>query len=314
MILQAFFLLVASLCFLPQVTGAIALLTGITFAMTFGQPFANEVRRWSQRCMATSIIGVGASMNLHPVVQAGVAGFGYTLISIVLTVALGICLGRLFKVSQVISYLIAAGTAICGGSAIAATSIAINAKEHDTSVALVTIFALNAVALAIFPAIGQLTNLTPEQFGVWSGIAIHDTSSVVGAALRFSDKSVELATTIKLARALWIVPLTYTLSYLHHHGSFAGQKIKKPWFILGFIAASCLFTFIPTVQPIGTIVGFWAKRLFIVTLFLVGSTLSRSSLKAVGIRPLFLAATLWIIVSILSWVSIKHGIMMNSLL
>jgi len=301
------FFLGTALCLVPQVTGALALGLGIALALSFGQPFGKNLRPWIQRLMAMSIIGIGASMNLQPVLKTGAAGFGYTLVSIVLTLLIGICLGRLFKINQIITYLISAGTAICGGSAIAASSIALNAKEHDTSVALVTIFALNAVALVLFPMIGTATNMTANEFGLWSGIAIHDTSSVVGAAIRFSENSVDLATTVKLARALWIVPLTYALSYIHHRGTFDARSIKKPWFILGFIAASCVYTFFPGFQTYGENIGWLARRLFIVTLFLVGTTLSRTFIKETGAKPLLLASTLWIIVSFLSWLAIKHG-------
>jgi uncharacterized integral membrane protein (TIGR00698 family) len=236
-------------------------------------------------------------MNLAEVGRAGVHGFLYTVVGITLTMSAGLTLGRLLRTEQDTSLLVTVGTAICGGSAIAAVAPTIRAKSHDVSVALATVFFLNAVALFIFPSIGHHFGLSQMQFGVWSALAIHDTSSVVGAAMQYGSRALEIATTIKLTRALWIVPVTFAVGLAWNRGKNEEHeaKPKRPWFILGFLAAAAIVTWIPGLKPLGHIVFVGAQRSLVMTLFLIGSGLSRATLKVVGRRPLIQGFLLWVL-------------------
>jgi uncharacterized integral membrane protein (TIGR00698 family) len=224
-------------------------------------------------------------------------GFRYTVIGIMLTLSIGLSLGWLFRTERDTSLLITVGTAICGGSAIAAVAPAIRAKNNDVSVALATVFFLNAMALLVFPPIGHHLGLSQMQFGVWSALAIHDTSSVVGAAMQYGADALEIATTIKLTRALWIVPVTLAIGMVWNRASTVtgAGKPKRPWFILGFLAAAALVTWIPALKPSGHIVFVCSQRLLVVTLFLIGSGLSRQALQAVGRRPIIQGFLLWVV-------------------
>ena len=223
-------------------------------------------------------------MNLIEVGHAGVHGFFYTVIGITLTVSIGLAIGRLLGTQRDTSLLVTVGTAICGGSAIAAVAPVIRAKSDDISVALATVFFLNAVALFIFPPIGHHLHLDQAQFGIWSALAIHDTSSVVGAAMQYGSRALEIATTIKLTRALWIVPVTLIIGMAWNRGEDKSRaaKPKRPWFILGFVAAAALVTWLPALKPAGHMVFAGAQRSLVVTLFLIGSGLGRSALAAVA--------------------------------
>ena len=281
----------------PIVSPGIALLVGIILALTVGNPFPLTTSRLVTPLLQTSVVGLGAGMNLIEVGHAGVHGFFYTVIGITLTVSIGLMLGRLLGTARDTSLLVTVGTAICGGSAIAAVAPVIRAKSQDVSVALATVFFLNAVALLIFPPIGHHLRLGQMQFGIWSALAIHDTSSVVGASMQYGAQALEIATTIKLTRALWIVPVTLAVGMIWNRGeqeSGAG-KAKKPWFILGFVAAAALVTWIPALKPSGRIVFVAAQRSLVVTLFLIGCGLSRSALRVVGKRPLIQGFVLWIL-------------------
>jgi uncharacterized integral membrane protein (TIGR00698 family) len=211
--------------------------------------------------------------------------------------------------------LISVGTAICGGSAIAAMVPVLRPKEHEASVALATVFLLNALALFVFPAVGHAVHLSDSQFGLWAALAIHDTSSVVGAAVAWGGKAVDIATTIKLARALWIVPLTLAAGVwqARRSGPLASEnpekaKAKRPWFILGFIVAAALVTYVPLLQPAGRFVQACAKQALVVTLFFIGAGLTRASLRAVGARPLVLGVSLWVLVAGASLLAIASGV------
>lgn len=206
-------------------------------------------------------------------------------------------LRKFLKVNRDVSLLITVGTAICGGSAITTVAPVIRAKHQEVTVSLATVFLLNAVALVVFPAIGARLNLSQDQFGLWSALAIHDTSSVVGATLQYGPRALEVGTTVKLARALWIVPLTLVLGALYRptDGGTSSARPKRPWFILGFLAAAALVTFFPALRPAGAVLGTGAKRLLIVTLFLIGSGLTWGSLKSVGARPLVMGVILWLL-------------------
>jgi uncharacterized integral membrane protein (TIGR00698 family) len=291
------FPLVASASLLPFVSPAIALLVGIVIALTLGNPYPLTTARFVTPLLQMSVIGLGAGMNLIEVGRIGVHGFLYTVIGIMLTLSLGLSLGWLFRTKRDTSLLITVGTAICGGSAIAAVAPAIRAKNDDVSVALATVFFLNALALLVFPPIGHHLGLGQLQFGVWSALAIHDTSSVVGAAMQYGAYALEIATTIKLARALWIVPVTLAIGMVWNRGSVAtgAGKTKRPWFILGFLAAAGLVTWIPALKPSGHIVFVCSQRLLVVTLFLIGSGLSRQALQAVGHRPIIQGFLLWVV-------------------
>jgi uncharacterized integral membrane protein (TIGR00698 family) len=282
------FALIATATLLPFISPGIALMLGIAVALTSGNPYPFTTARIIAPLLQISVIGLGAGMNLVEVGHAGVHGFFYTVIGISLTMTIGLMLGRLIGTERDTSLLVTVGTAICGGSAIAAVAPAIHAKSHEVSVALATVFFLNAVALLLFPSIGHHLGLSQMQFGIWSALAIHDTSSVVGAALQYGARALEIATTIKLTRALWIVPVTLAIGMLWNRGkehSVAG-KAKRPWFILGFLAAAALVTWLPALKPSGHMVFVGAQRSLVVTLYLIGSGLSRDALQFVGRRPL----------------------------
>ncbi len=281
----------------PFFSPGVALMLGIAVALTMGNPFSLTTARTVTPLLQLSVIGLGAGMNLVEVGRAGVHGFFYTVIGITLTMTIGLTLGRLMRTGRDTSLLVTVGTAICGGSAIAAVAPAIRAKSHEISVALATVFFLNAVALLIFPSMGRHLGLNQAQFGVWSALAIHDTSSVVGAAMQYGARALEIATTIKLTRALWIVPVTLAVGMVWNRGreEASAGKAKRPWFILGFLAAAALVTWIPSLKPSGHLVFLAAQRSLVVTLFLIGSGLSRSALQVVGKRPLIQGFLLWLL-------------------
>ena len=286
-------------CLSPWGSSAVALALGVAIAVVLGNPIIEKTRVYSQQLLTLSIIGLGAGMNLEKVAQAGISGLGFTLASILLTLALGLFLGQIFGTESDASILISVGTAICGGSAIAAIAPVIKAKSHSMAVALGTVFMLNAVALVIFPIIGRYFELSQSQFGYWSALAIHDTSSVIGAGLQYGAEALQIGTTVKLARALWIVPLTLAFGYLSKgKKDESGAKAKKPWFILGFLAMAAVVTWIPQLQSAGHIVELVAQKGLVLTLFFIGSNLSRETMKQVGIKPFLQGFTLWVVVSI----------------
>lgn len=283
----------ALLCLWPAVGSAFALTLGIAIALILGNPYAARTRRLTTLLMAVSIIGLGAGMDLHAVIKAGLDGLGITIVSISACMAASLLLGRMLQANREATLLIGAGTAICGGSAIAALSTALHAKPHNISAALGVVFALNAVALVLFPVAGHALNMTPEQFGMWAALAIHDTSSVVGASMKFGPEAVQIATTVKLVRALWIVPLVLVVQYFVKPTGEGTAKRKYPWFILGFVAAAALVTYVPALADAGHMVATVARRLFVVALLLVGANLTREALMAIGLRPFVLGVALW---------------------
>jgi uncharacterized integral membrane protein (TIGR00698 family) len=294
---------------LPFISPGIALMLGICIALTLGNAYLFTTARLIPPLLQISVIGLGAGMNLSEVGRAGVHGFFYTVIGIMLTMSIGLTLGRMIRTDRDTSLLVTVGTAICGGSAIAAVAPAIRAKSHEVSVALATVFFLNAVALFIFPWIGHHFGLSQMQFGVWSALAIHDTSSVVGAAMQYGAQALEIATTIKLTRALWIVPVTLVIGVLWNRGSKqeGAGKAKRPWFILGFLAAAALVTWVPSLKPTGHMVFVGAQRSLVVTLFLIGSGLSRGALQMVGRRPLIQGFMLWVLMGSGTLLAILSG-------
>jgi uncharacterized integral membrane protein (TIGR00698 family) len=301
-----------ALALAPFTPAAAALVGGTLLALSVGNPWQTSTRAWTQRLLPLAVVGLGADMNLRVVAKSGLHGLGYTAISLALVLALGWWLARWLKVERDAGLLISVGTAICGGSAIAAVAPVLRAREHAISVALATVFLLNAVALVIFPPIGHAAGLGQEAFGLWSALAIHDTSSVVGAGLAYGPRALEVATTFKLARALWIVPLTMGIGWLVARRGEAvadadAPPVKKPWFIAGFLAMAALVTFVPALHAPGHLIAVAARRILVLTLFLIGAGLSRESLRSVGLRPFLQGLLLWLIVGSLGLGAVKLG-------
>jgi uncharacterized integral membrane protein (TIGR00698 family) len=297
-----FFLLIFA-CLTPYVSPPIALALGLILAFTLGNPFPSETKKATKYLLQASVVLLGFGMNLSSVVKAGRDGVLFTIATIFGTLFLGLLIGKLFNINKKISALISSGTAICGGSAIAAVAPAIDADADEISVSLGTVFILNSIALFVFPFIGHALNLTENQFGVWSAIAIHDTSSVVGAAARYGDEALKIATTVKLARALWIAPIALVFAYLYRSkNSDKKTKIAVPWFIFLFLLATVVRTYTPPEVPpsvFESIVNL-AKAGLTVTLFLIGASLSLETLRKVGAKPLVQGVILWIVISIVS--------------
>lgn len=300
---QGIYIILIIFCLSPFASPPLALLLGFITANLFGQPFSKKVSKITKILLQVSVVGLGFGMNLQSAIKAGGQGLLFTIAVIGGTLLLGYLLGRLLKTEKNITSLISSGTAICGGSAIAAVAPIIHATEKQISVALGTVFILNSVALFIFPFIGHSFNLTEQQFGLWSAIAIHDTSSVVGAASRYGPQALEVATTVKLARALWIIPVS--IAFAAFGGKQSG-KIKIPYFIGWFIIAMALNTYFSPVQLVAPYIVTMAKAGLTLTLFLIGSGLSFKTLQSVGVRPLILGIALWIIVSVTSLWVITH--------
>jgi uncharacterized integral membrane protein (TIGR00698 family) len=289
----------------------LALAGGIAFGMTVAHPLAKESHRLAKLLLQCSVVALGFGMNLQQVIHAGRSGFLYTAVSITCGLGLGLLLGRVFRVGGKVSFLIAAGTAICGGSAIAALAPVTDANEEEISVSMGTVFVLNGVALLAFPAIGAALHLSQNQFGLWAALAIHDTSSVVGAAAKYGSQALAVGTTVKLARALWIVPLslvTATAMQRRRRGSAAesvsAAKIALPWFIVLFCLASVLNTYLPRFAAEYGAVNHLGRTGLTATLYLIGTGLSRKTLREVGVRPMLQGVALWVVVAGLSLTAI----------
>lgn len=284
------------LCAMPFMLPPYALFLGLLLSFFIKEhPLGKKRSKVTAFLLKASIVGLGFGININTALQAGKDGFIYTIVSITATLLLGILLARIFKVDKVTGYLVAAGTAICGGSAIAATAPVANAKEEQISVSLVVVFVLNAIALFIFPPIGHWLDLSQQQFGIWSAIAIHDTSSVVGAASTYGEEALNIATTIKLVRALWIIPLAVVTAFIFKQ---KGSKVAIPWFIGLFVLAMLIGSNVPMLDAVTPYIVRLAKIGFTVTLFLIGTGLSPKALKAVGPKPLLQGVLLWVIVSV----------------
>jgi uncharacterized integral membrane protein (TIGR00698 family) len=305
-------------CLILTASGAVsppvALVAGVIFGLTLEHPFRSDNSALAKVLLQVAVVALGFGMNLGQVVHAGRSGFLYTAGSILLTAILGLSLGRLLAVDGKASYLITAGTAICGGSAIAALAPITGAGEEEISVAMGTVFLLNSVALLLFPAIGWGLHLSQKQFGLWAALAIHDTSSVVGASAKYGAQALIIGTTVKLARALWIVPASLlTAAYMRNawrskstEQGVAKVKMKIPWFILYFCLASVVTTYVPRFAAEYKVLNGIGRVSLVATLFVIGSGLSRSTLAKVGVRPLVQGVMLWVVVSTVSLFLIYH--------
>ncbi len=281
----------------------LALVAGLAYGFTFVHPYHLDAKRLSKLLLQVSVVGLGFGMDLQQVLRVGRSGFLYTAISITFAMLLGWGLGKVLDVKKRISFLISAGTAICGGSAIAAIAPISNASEEEIAVSLGTVFVLNSVALLAFPAIGNMLHLTQTQFGLWAALAIHDTSSVVGASAKFGAVALAVGTTVKLARALWIVPMSIGTSALNK----SKARVQWPWFILYFCLAAVANTYIHAFQPAYLALKHLGVIGLTVTLFLIGTGLSMKTLREVGVRPLLQGIMLWIVVAVGSLALIRAG-------
>ncbi len=298
---KVLYILFLFVCFLPWITPPLALFIGLAFALLCKRTFPGFNKKASKYLLQVSVVGLGFNMNLYESMKSGQEGMVFTIISVIGVMLLGLLIGRKLKAGRNISYLISSGTAICGGSAIAVVGPLVKAKEDEMSISLGAIFILNAIALFLFPPIGHLLHLTQEQFGLWAAIAIHDTSSVVGAGAIYGTEALHIATTVKLTRALWIIPLALVTSLLFKNKN---EKMYIPWFILFFVLAMIANTFFPFPASINKEIVFAARKGLTITLFMIGSGLSIDALKQVGLKPVLLGVILWFLISILSLVVI----------
>ncbi|MBQ2376337.1 MAG: putative sulfate exporter family transporter [Bacteroidales bacterium] len=289
--------IVAILCLFPFVTAPMALFCGILFSLLkIEKPF--QFKKYSSPILQYSVVLMGFGMNLQQVIEVSSKGIILTACSVLLVFLLGVFLGKILKVERNTTFLISSGTAICGGSAIAAVSPIVGAKDSQISFSLTVVFVLNAIALFIFPFIGHYFNMSQESFGYWSAIAIHDTSSVVGAGAEYGKEALQVAATVKLARTLWIIPLSFLVLLLNRKNNQGKGKIKIPWFILYFVIAILIAGFIPVLQPAYSVLSYIGKRGMVLALFMIGSGFNFADLKTVGVRPFLLGVFLWIIISV----------------
>lgn len=281
----------------------VALVAGLVYGFSFIHPYHLDAKRLSKLLLQVSVVGLGFGMNLNEVLRAGRSGFLYTALSISFAMLLGWALGKMLSVKHRISFLISAGTAICGGSAIAAVAPLTDASEEEIAISLGTVFVLNSIALLAFPAIGSMLHMTQTQFGLWAALAIHDTSSVVGASAKFGAVALAVGTTVKLARALWIVPMSIGTSAMNK----SKAQIQLPWFIVFFCLAAVANTYLPVFKPVYPAFKHLGIIGLTVTLFLIGTGLSKKTLQEVGVRPLLQGVLLWIVVAAGSLALIRAG-------
>lgn len=284
---------------------AVGLALGLAIALTVGNPAQKETSAASKKLLQLSVILLGFGMRFDAVLKVGAASLWVTLISISATLAIGSALGKVFGIERRLAVLLSSGTAICGGSAIAAMAPAISASSVETGVAMAVIFLLNGIALFLFPPLGHLIGLTQEQFGFWAALAIHDTSSVVGAASIYGAAALAIGATVKLTRALWILPV----SYLGARLAKSEAKAKFQWFLLGFLLAALVRSLAPQFGVLWDAGSLAGKHMMTGTLFLIGGGLGRAELKKIGAKPLVMAAALWCIISCLSLAAVKLGFM-----
>ncbi len=291
---KVLFIIFLICCVFPQVSAPYALLAGVLFALVLGNPFVKRTQKATHSLLQFSVIGLGFGMNAGVALEAGKTGLMYTIIGISTTFILGYVISRLFKVKKKTAFLISTGTAICGGSAIAAVAPIVEAETEDTSVALGVVFILNSVALVLFPILGHMMGMSESRFGLWSAIAIHDTSSVVGAASHYGKTALAVATTVKLTRALWIIPVSLVSAFFFKSEV---KKVKIPYFIFAFFGAMILNTYLTGMHDVFQMISAIAKQGLVVTLFLIGSNITISTIKTVGYKPFVMGVVLWIIMS-----------------
>ena len=292
----ALFIILSFLCLWPAITTPLALLMGLSFAFLLGCPSPTRVQHWSKILLQASVVGLGFGIGIKQVLETGKDGLPIAIGTILLALVLGFVLYKVLQTSAHTSALISVGTAICGGSAIAAIAPIIRAKPEQISVSMAAVFSLNAVALIIFPWVGHQLSLSPEQFGLWSALAIHDTSSVVGAASVFGETALAVGTTVKLTRVIWIIPIALLIAIFERNKG----KISIPWFVVLFLVAAGLRSLLPSFTDFFDSIHFAAKQSLCVVLFWIGAGLNKESLSKVGIRPFVLAILLWVILALVS--------------
>ncbi|MGM9749048.1 MAG: YeiH family protein [Candidatus Cryptobacteroides sp.] len=288
------------------VSPAIALFAGIILALTLGNPFPTFSKKTSKYLLQIAVVGLGFGMNIYESLEAGKEGILFTLVSVTGVMVVGCLIGRLMGIVPKLSYLISSGTAICGGSAIAAVSPVVKADDDETSMSLAVIFLLNAIALFIFPPLGHLIGMDQHQFGTWAAIAIHDTSSVVGAAAAYGEEALKVATTVKLTRALWIIPLSIVSMFIFARKKGEKTRISIPWFIFLFILAMLVNSFVNIPAGLGKGISIFSHKSLSVTLFLIGTGLSVESIKKTGIKPVLLGVILWFLISVASLIAVLY--------
>lgn len=290
---------------LPNVSAPIALLAGLIFAFTFANPFPKFNKKTSKYLLQVAVVCLGFNMNLQESLKSGGEGMMFTVVSVIGVMVLGVLIGYWLHLNRKTAYLISSGTAICGGSAIAAVGPVLKADSDEMAVSLGVIFILNSIALFIFPPIGHMLDMSQTQFGTWAAIAIHDTSSVVGAGEVYGEVALQTATLIKLTRALWIIPLAFATMFVFRDKS---GKISIPWFIFIFVLAMVINTYVALPEAFVSTMVWIARRGMVVTLFMIGASLSLKMIKSVGAKPLLLAVALWIIISISSLIVVENTI------
>lgn len=297
MVQTLFFILLISSVF---VSPAVALMIGIAFALIFETPHPSFSRKTSKYLLQLSVVGLGFGINLHESLASSWEGMAMTIVSVGGVMIIGYLLGRWMGIDRKLTHLVSSGTAICGGSAIAAISPVVRADQNQTSMSLAVIFTLNAVALFVFPPIGHMLEMTQQQFGMWAAIAIHDTSSVVGAGAAYGPEALVVATTVKLTRALWIIPLAIASAFIFPQKDGGRAKVSIPWFILLFVAAMAMNTYFPMNETLLGGISMFSHRALSATLFLIGTGLSVKAIRAVGAKPVILGVVLWIAISVVS--------------
>lgn len=288
------------------ITPALALFAGLVFALIFPMPFPKFNKKGSKYLLQASVVGLGFGMNVVTALKSGSEGMMFTIVSVIGVMVFGILIGIWMHLNRKTAYLISSGTAICGGSAIAAVGPVLKADDHEMAVSLGVIFILNAIALFIFPPIGHYFGMTQAQFGTWAAIAIHDTSSVVGAGDAYGAEACQIATLIKCTRALWIIPLAFATMFIFRDKK--GSKVSIPWFIFLFVAAMVVNTYCGIPSAVSDTIVYISKKALVVTLFFIGAGLSVGMVKKVGIRPLLLAILLWIIIGVSSFMVVMNTI------
>lgn len=283
---------------------AISLVIGVAIGVSLGNPLKSFTGKTSKTLLQLSVILLGFGLQFSVIMKVGLSSIGITFSSIAVTLILGLLLGRLFNIDKKLTILLTSGTAICGGSAIAAMAPAIAATQSQTAVAMAVIFLLNAVGLVLFPIVGHIIGMSQETFGLWAAVAIHDTSSVVGATAAYGGVALLIGTTVKLTRALWIFPLSFVAAGLNK----SEAKPKFQWFLIGFLVAGLMRSFIPGLEGLWNSFAITGKHLMSGTLFLVGAGLTIDELGKIGVKSLLMSVTLWIIISILSLVAVLSGV------